>query len=182
MKGRKEDSKAPTSTSVNKAKYYLKVDWWKVKLKKKNRTWRTTPTPAGSARSTCPEMVSSSALFKLLLFVVLLTAAATTLRCLRVATSTTILTASQSSTFSGVGPVEPRLRTAAPRVFKVLLVSSNPRSGSSFVGDVLTSVSSSSFYFFEPLRWLFSPVPKLGGKGKGGKNLRDFQDLQDEPT
>ena len=45
-------------------------------------------------------------------------------------------------------------------VTKVILLSSNPRSGSSFLADVLTPPPVAASYFFEPLRFLYESVPK----------------------
>ena len=41
----------------------------------------------------------------------------------------------------------------ASRILNVLLLSSNPRSGSSYLADILTPENTKSAYFFEPLRW-----------------------------
>ena len=45
-------------------------------------------------------------------------------------------------------------------VTKVILLSSNPRSGSSFLGDVLTPAPVAASYFYEPLRYLYESVPR----------------------
>ena len=49
-------------------------------------------------------------------------------------------------------------------VTKVILLSSNPRSGSSFLADVLTPSPVAASYFFEPLRFLYESVPKIRPK------------------
>ena len=45
-------------------------------------------------------------------------------------------------------------------VTKVILLSSNPRSGSSFLGDVLSPPPVAASYFYEPLRFLYESVPR----------------------
>ena len=45
-------------------------------------------------------------------------------------------------------------------VTKVILLSSNPRSGSSFLGDILTPAPVAASYFYEPLRFLYESVPR----------------------
>ena len=44
-------------------------------------------------------------------------------------------------------------------VTRVIVLSSNPRSGSSLLGDVLTPPPVSASYFYEPLRYLYESVP-----------------------
>ena len=45
-------------------------------------------------------------------------------------------------------------------VTRVILLSSNPRSGSSLLGDVLTPPPVAASYFFEPLRFLYESVQR----------------------
>ena len=45
-------------------------------------------------------------------------------------------------------------------VTRVILLSSNPRSGSSLLGDVLTPPPVAASYFYEPLRFLYESVPR----------------------
>ena len=42
---------------------------------------------------------------------------------------------------------------------KILLISVNPRSGSSYLADMLSAQSNTSALFFEPLRYLYETVP-----------------------
>lgn len=56
-------------------------------------------------------------------------------------------------------PIDPVMEKKT-KLTKILILSSNPRSGSSYLADILTPLEKDPFYVFEPLRWLYQQVPE----------------------
>ena len=53
---------------------------------------------------------------------------------------------------------------ATKKATKILIASSNPRSGSSYLADILTPSEVRPFYAFEPIRWLNDKIEEEKSK------------------